>query len=594
MNRDERLDKELQFHLNQHIADLIAQGVDPAEARRQARMAVGGPEQVKEECRDARPTRWLEDFGQDVRYALRTLRQRPSFAAAALLTLALGIGATTVMFTVVDGVLLKPFAYRDPGRLLRLQERTDYSTHWGDLWGFTYPNFLDCKRDAHSLDMLAWSFTRGTVTSPMPAEHEQGIEVTSNFFSTLGTNISLGRGFTAQDDHPGAPPVVVISHAYWQRHFGSNTSALGSRFDFDGVSYTVIGVTPTSFRVEGDEIPFYTLIGQDTGKWREQRGAHVLVVWAHLHLGATAAQARAELAVVGRRLQQQYPDTNKSRTFIATPLRPEVDASSTLWLLLAAVGVVLLIACANIASLMLARAVSREREIVMRYALGAGRGRIVRQCLTESSVIALGGGALGVILAIFGVHPFIAFWPGALDRSDQLAVDWRVLLFALGVSLFSGLLFGLAPAFRAGSRTLQTTLRAGSRSLPSSSRRIQTAFVASEVALALVLLTAAGMLGQTSCGFRRKAPASTPATLSPRAPRFRPKRLRTPTAPARPGTKSSIACATSPASKPPRLSTQSPYGAAKTPLATAPPLRRSPTISSRSCSPTASRPITST
>ena len=506
MNPDERLDKELQFHLDQHIADLVARGVEPGEARRRARMALGGPEQVKEECRDARRTRWLEDFVQDVRYALRTLRQRPSFAAVALLTLSLGIGATTVMFTVVDGVLLKPFAYHDPGRLLRLQERTDYSTHWGDLWGFTYPNFADCRRDAPSLDMLAWIFTRGTVTSPAPAEHEQGLEVTSNFFWTLGTNITIGRDFTAQDDHPGATPVVVISHAYWQRRYGSNTSALGSRFDYDGISYTVIGITPPSFRVEGDEFPFYTLIGQDTGKWREQRGAHALVVWARLHRGATAAQARAELAVVGRRLQQQSPDTNKGRTFIANPLRPDVDAGPTRWMLLAGVGMVLLIACANIASLMLARAVSRERELAMRYALGAGRGRIVRQCLTESSVIALAGGALGVILAIFGVHPFIAFWPGELDRSDQLAVDWRVLLFALAVSLASGLVFGLAPAFRAGARTLQTTFRAGSRSLTATSRRLHAAFVACEIAIALVLLTAAGMLGQTLLRLSAKSP----------------------------------------------------------------------------------------
>ncbi len=513
MNPDERLDKEIQFHLDEHIADLIAQGVDPGEARRQARMAVGGPEQVKEECRDVRPTRWIEDFVQDVRYALRTLRQRPSFTAVALLTLAVGVGATTVMFTVIDGVLLKPFAYRDPARLLRLQERTDYSTHWGDLWGFTYPNFADCKRDASSLDMLAWTFTLGTVTSPMPAEHEQGVEVTSNFFSTLGTNIAIGRDFTAQDDQPGATPVVVISHAYWQRRYGSNTSALGSRFDFDGVSYTVIGVTPPSFRVEGGEIPFYTLIGQDTGKWREQRGAHALAVWARLRPGATAAQARAELAVVGRRLQQQYPDTNKGRTFIANPLRPDVDASSMLWMLLAAVGLVLLIACANIANLMLARAVSRERELAMRYALGAGRGRIVRQCLTESSVLALAGGGLGVILTIFGVRPFIAFWPGNLDRSDQLSVDWRVLLFALAVSLASGLLFGLAPAFRAGARTLQTTLRAGSRSLTASSRRLHTAFVACEIALALVLLTAAGMLGQTLLRLSAKSPGLDPRNV---------------------------------------------------------------------------------
>lgn len=491
------LDKELRFHIDQHAADLIADGHAPVEARRQARLALGGAEQVKEECRDARGTRWLEDFFEDTKYTLRTLRQRPGFAAVALVTLALGIGATTVMFTVVNGVLLKPFAYRDPDRILRLQEQTDWSTGYGNIWGYAYPNYLDCKRETRSMDMLAWTINRGTVTEPEPAEHQTGVEIPSDFFSILGVDITVGRAFAPNDDRPGATPVAMISYPYWQRRFAGSTAAIGMRLTFDGTSYTIVGITPPGFRIEGTELPIFTPLGQDSAAWLQSRGRHGLNVWARLRPGATLQQAQAELAVVGRRLAQQYPDANKGRTFIAEVLRPDVDARSTLWLLLGAVGLVLLIACANIASLLLARAISREREVAMRVALGASRGRLVRQCLTESAILALGGGALGVLLASRGIRPFINFWPGELLRSDEIQLDWRVLLFALGVSLACGFIFGLAPALRAQRRGIDQTLRAGARGLRGGSRRLHGAFVAAEIALAMVLLIGAGMLGRT-------------------------------------------------------------------------------------------------
>jgi predicted permease len=495
---EQQLDKELLFHIDQHAADLIARGYDPAEARRLARIELGGPDQVKEECRDARGTRWLEDLWQDTAYALRTLRQKPGFSGVAVLTLALGIGATTVMFTVINGVLLKPFAYPDPGRLLRLQEQTDWSTQFGNLWGYTNPNYLDCKRETHSMDMLAWLIHRGTVTEPAPAEYQNGAEISADFFSILGVNIALGRAFSPDDDRPGAQPVAIISHEYWQRRYAQSEAALGTRLDFDGKSYTIVGIAPPGFRLEGVELPILTPLGQETAPWLKNRARHGLNVWARLRPGATLSQAQAELAVVGRRLAQQYPDSNKGRTFIAEHLEPDVgDARSTLWLLLGAVGLVLLIACANIASLLLARAVSRERELAMRVALGAGRGRLIRQCLTESAVLAIGGGALGVLLAAFGFRRFIAFWPRDLLRSDEVQLDWRVLLFALAVALGSGLLFGLAPALRAGARSIEHSLRAGSRSISGASRRLHGAFVVSEITLAVVLLVSAGMLGRT-------------------------------------------------------------------------------------------------
>jgi len=495
---EEQLEKELRFHIEQHAADLIERGHSSASAQRQARLALGGPEQVKEHCRDARGTRWLEDLWQDFRYALRTLRQRPGFAAVALLTLALGIGATTVMFTVINGVLLKPYPFPQPDRLVSLQEKTDWSTPFGNLWAFTYPNYLDCKRESRSLGMAAWRWNGGTVSEPGEAGFVVSYEVSSEMFSILGVPLWKGRPFLPEDDRPGAAPVAIVSQGLWQSRFGGSPSAIGRTLVFDGKPYTVVGILPAGFRL-GDMAEMFTPLGQNTAAFMQNRQAHAgFNVWARLRPGATLGHAQAELAVIGRELAQQYPKTNKGRTFVAEPLRPDVgDARSTLWLLLAAVTLVLLVASANIASLLLARAVSRERELAMRVALGAGRGRLARQCLAESAVLGLFGGVLGIMLAALGVRPFVVFWPGALPRAEEVQVDWRVLLFALAVSLVSGLLFGLAPALRVPSRALDRTLRSAARTVTGSSRRLHGAFVISEIALALVLLVCAGMLGRT-------------------------------------------------------------------------------------------------
>jgi predicted permease len=495
---EEQLEKELRFHIEQHAADLMEHGHSPAAAQRQARLALGGPEQVKEHCRDARGTRWLEDLWQDFRYALRTLRQRPGFAAVALATLALGIGATTVMFTVVNGVLLKPYPFPQPSRLVSLQEKTDWSTPFGNMWAFTYPNYLDCKRETRSLGMASWRWNGGTVSEPGEAGFVVSYEVSSEMFSILGVPLWKGRPILPEDDRPGAAPVAIVSQGLWQSRFGGSPSAIGRTLVFDGKPYTVVGILPEGFRL-GDMAEMFTPLGQNTAAFMQNRQAHAgFNVWARLRPGATLGQAQAELAVIGRELAEQYPKTNKGRTFVAEPLRPDVgDARSTLWLLLAAVTLVLLVASANIASLLLARAVSRERELAMRVALGAGRGRLARQCLTESAVLGLAGGALGIVLAAIGVRPFVVFWPGALPRAEEVQVDWRVLLFALAVSLVSGILFGLAPALRVPARALDRTLRSGARTVTGSSRRLHGAFVISEIALALVLLVCAGMLGRT-------------------------------------------------------------------------------------------------
>ena len=497
--REEQLDKELRFHLEQHIADLIEHGCDPEEARRKARIELGGPEQVKEQCRDARRTRWLEDLWQDLRYALRTLRQKPGFAAVALLTLALGTGATTVMFTVIDGVLLKPLPYADPGRLFNVDEQTKgtFDYRWGDRWAFAYPNYLDCKRESRSLVLAAFRHGGGTVSGTGQPEYVDGLEVSADLFSVLGVTVARGRAFTADDDTPGADPVIIIDDSLWQRRFARSPDAVGSPITFDGKSYTVVGITPAGFPLRDADV--FTPLGQNTQGVMQNREAHPGInVWARLQPGATAAQANAELDLIGRQLAKQYPKSNTGRGFIAEVLRPDVgDVRSTLWLLLGAVSLVLLIACANVASLLLARAVSRERELAMRVALGAGRLRLVRQCLTESAVLGLAGGVFGVLLAALGIRPFVTFWPGSLPRAEEVRLDWHVLLFAVCVALLSGLLFGLAPALRVPSRAVEQVLRAGARSVVGSSRRLHSGFVISEIALAVVLLVSAGMLGST-------------------------------------------------------------------------------------------------
>ena len=492
---DEQLEQELRFHLEQHTADLTARGINPEEARRRARLTLGGKQQVKEQCRDARGTRWLEDLWQDVRYALRTLRQRPGFAAVALLTLALGIGATTVMFTVINGVVLKPLSYSEPDRLVTVHGRTD---QYGEQWGFSYPEFLDCQRESRSLGpMAAWTYSGATLNEPGEAEYVDGRQISSELFSVLGISLPQGRAFLPEEDQPSAAPAIIISYRLWQRRYAGSSTTIGTPIIFDGKPHTVVGIAPPGLRLDG-EADVFTPLGQSTRPQMQNRGAHFIHVWARLRTGVTPIEAQAELSVIARRSAEQYPEFNEGRSLVAHPLRQELvgDVRSTLWLLLGAVSLVLLIACVNVASLLLARAVSRERELAMRVALGAGRGRLVRQCLTESAVLSLSGGVLGVVLAATGIRPFVTFWPGGLPRADEVQLDWHVLLFAVGASLASGFLFGLAPALRAPMRELEQTLRAGARTLTGNSRRIHSGFVISEIALAVVLLVSAGMLGR--------------------------------------------------------------------------------------------------
>jgi predicted permease len=437
----------------------------------------------------------LDDIVQDVRHALRTLRQRPGFAAVALLILALGVSTTTVMFTVVDGVLLSRLAFPAPDRLVALRTSTQ---DVGEVWGYSYPDIQDLERASRTLSLAAWTYGGGTITDHGQAEYVEGRKLSASILPVLGVQPEQGRAFRPDEDRAGGTPVAMISDALWRRHFGASPSAIGGTLMYDGVAYVVVGVMPSEFQITG-QADVFTPLGQSTDPRMRTRGARFIHVLGRLRPGATLTEARAELALAGRQLAAQYPVANAGAGIVIRPLRDEVvgDIGLTLWLLLAAVSIVLLIACVNIASLLLARAVARDRELALRTALGASRARVAQQCITESAVLGVVGGALGAIVAAAGVGPFVSLWPGGLPRAQDIRLDWRALLFALAVSLAAGLAAGVAPALRSSARDLARALRSAGRGTTANTRRMHGVFVVVELALAIVLLVSAGMIGRT-------------------------------------------------------------------------------------------------
>jgi predicted permease len=442
----------------------------------------------------------IASLTQDLRYAFRQVCKNPGFAAVAILTLALGSGVTTVIFTVVSGVLLRPLEYSHPESLVALHVLVEKH---GDTWGFSYPDFLDCQRECRSFEgVTAWTYGGGTVSAPGEPEYVDGRLISADLFSVLRVPLVTGRSFVPTDDQVGAAPVAVISTRLWQLRYGANPKAVGMSLAYDGKAYTVVGVAPPEFQLDGDADVF-TPLGQATEPRMHWRGAHFLHLNARLRPGATLNDSQAELAVMSARLAKQYADSNRGITFVPHTLQSELvrDVRSTLWLLLIAVSLVLLIACVNVASLLLTRVVSRGHEFALRLALGAPSGRLFSQCLIESSVLGIFGGSLGLLLAVLGTGPFLHFWPDRLPRAEEVHVDWRVLLFAITISISTALIFGLIPALRANRSAIEETLRSRSRSIAGGARRPLSGFVVSQIALALVLLSAAGVMGRTLMRF---------------------------------------------------------------------------------------------
>ena len=489
------LSDELRFHIEQETDAAIARGMNPAAARTEALRRFGGVERFKEECRDVRGVRPLEDLLQDLRHGARALRARPGFTAVAVLTLAIGIGATTAIFSAVDGVLLKPLPYADQQRIITISlhdpdERNPSS-------GVEYGTVADLRERAAPLMEVAagepYSWTLSTAQGP---ELLRTWLVSHGFFRILGTTPLLGRTFIEEEYEGTGARVVVLGHATWQSRFGGDTGVIGRVLTLDSEPYTIVGVMPPTFGYPPERDVWAPKIFTEADLRRH--GIGHLQVLARLQPGVTLASAQAGLTTIVAQLAREFPADDQKAAVTAVPIEERIVGQSrpVLLVLLGAVGIVLLIACTNVANLMLARSIERAPELALRTALGAGRGRIVRQLITESALLALLGGIGGLVLAFWGVEAIRALSPPNLPRLDEMRIDARALAFTLGVAVITPILFGLLPALRAASPNLGREIgEQGRRASPSRrSGRLRGALVISEVMFAVVLLVSAGLL----------------------------------------------------------------------------------------------------
>jgi predicted permease len=488
--------EELESHLAFHIEDNVRAGMSPEEARRRAHLKLGGVTQTQELYREQRGLPMLETLLQDLKFGLRMLRKNPGFSLIAILTLALGIGATTAIFSVVNAVLLRPLPYEESERLVFVAEQAAS----GKQEPVSYPNFTDWRDQNRVFESIGIFNSNGyTLTVGSETELVVAGQVTADLFAALRVNAAIGRVLTNEDDRPGAAPVVVLGHDLWRRVFGGNPQVVGQRILLDGYGYTVIGVAPRGFSVPGDAAIWVSagLMASIRPDWR-QRGNHPqLYGIARLKPGVTLEQARADLGNIAVNLEKQYPDTNEGRRVRIIPLLENYvgDTRAALRILMGAVSFVLLIACANIASLTLARATVRASEMAIRAALGASAWRIVRQLLTESILLAMFGGGLGLLIAQWGVKLILAIAPvGAVPRASEISLDSRVLLFAAAVSAITGVLFGLLPALQASRPDVQGALKETGRGATGHQRWLRSGLLVAEIALTLVLLVGAGLL----------------------------------------------------------------------------------------------------
>lgn len=500
------LDDELRFHLEMEAAENVRRGMTPDQARRAAAVAFGGVERVREECRDARPSRPLEELGRDLRHALRVLRRAPGFTAVAVLTLALGIGSATAVFSVLDGVLLRPLPYPDADRLFVLYEANRAEGERPP----SYPGFQDWRAAAKGLSGMA--YVRGgefALRGPEGVQRLVGGYVSDGFFATVGTRPLLGRALAAG---AATEREMVISHALWSREYGADRAIVGRRVSTPEGPFTIVGVMPAGFR-----LPFWADVWAPIEAL--PAGERFVLTDRALHVdaqvigraapGVSRERAAAELAALTARAADVYPERDGTRWDRATltPVPETVlgDAPERLRVLALAAGLLLVVACVNVAGLMLARASVRGREVAVRVALGAGRGRIVRQLLSESVVLGLAGGILGAATAWAAVRALRASAPDVLPRMAEVAVDGRVLAFAMVLAVGTALLSGLAPALRATSSTLVEPLKGGTPGAGAgrAATRARTTLVVAQLALALVLVTGAGLLARSLWSLNR-------------------------------------------------------------------------------------------
>jgi predicted permease len=439
------------------------------------------------------------------------LAKSPGFAATAILTLALGIGANTALFSVVNGVLLNPLAYPQSGQLVAVYGKTPGYEHAP----INYMNFLDWQRATKTFSSMAMYRNQDyNFIGTGVAERLTGYMISADFFSTLGTMPVLGRDFRADDDHMGAAPVVMLGGGFWKRKFGSSLEIIGKPILLNGTSYTIVGVVPAGFTFYGHDRDIYTPIGQwNDPNFRDRRvdvSSHGV---GRLKPGVTVSQAKADMDSIAQNLSAAYPEADKNVGIALVSMKEDIvgNVQPFLIVLLAAVGFLLLIACANVANLILARSMGRSREFAIRAALGAGNARVIRQLLTESVLLAGLGGALGLLLAVWGTRAVLGTLPGALPRSSEVSLDSRVLLFTMALSVFAGIVFGLAPAVKSSRVNLQEILKESGRGLSGGRHQLQGIFVAVEVAMALVLLVGAGLMVRSLSALWRVDPGFNPS-----------------------------------------------------------------------------------
>lgn len=492
--RYDELSESIREHLDEKIADLMDRGMTREQAEQAARREFGNVTRIEERSREVWQWTTLESIWADIKLALRQIRVSPGFAAATICTLALGIGVNIAIFDVLNGVLLQPLPYRDPSQLVAIQQ----TLRTGGFWTFSYPDYRDYSTQSKAFESIAaWRNEGATLTSPGEPTFLPIRQISGTFLDVLGIQPILGRNFRSSDDDPGSIPVAIIDYSFWQQRFGGRQDIIGTTMNLNGISYTVIGVLPSGFRFL-DSRSILIPIGQDKDII-ERRDLHPgIYAIARLKPGIDLQNANSELRVIGERLAYSYPNLDSRYTGRAVPLRKDLvgDIGPKLFMLSAAVGLVLLIACVNVANLFLARTVARQREFAIRAALGAGRWRLTRQLLTESILLSFIGGVIGVAIAALGTGWAISVLPNWLPAMSRISLDVRVLIFALGISVLCGILFGSVPAFQRRSN-LEIVLREGARGSSSGATRIQKLFIVAEITLAFVLLTSAGLMLRT-------------------------------------------------------------------------------------------------
>ncbi|HSA54924.1 MAG TPA: ABC transporter permease [Gemmatimonadaceae bacterium] len=502
---EQELDDEMRGYVELLTTEKIRAGMSPAAARRAALAETGGVEYVKEEVRAVRTGVRLETFAQDLRFGLRGLRKHPGFTAVAVATLALGIGANSAIFSLVNAVLLRPLPFREPDRLITVHEMGEAGTVQQAISGHEYVAWRDGNTTLD--DVAFWTYGGAILTGSGDPEALSGQVVSANFFTVLGVTPLTGRGFAPGEDEAGATSVVVLSEGLWRRRFAADSAVIGTSIVLNDQAHQVVGVMPSLEGIERD-----VWLPMDVRAEAGRVGRHNSFAIARLRQGVTHDQALADLEAISARLTRELPDFNTGHHAGITPLRENLlgDVKRPMYIAFGAVAFVLLIACVNVAHLQLTRAAARQREIALRGALGAGRGRLVSQMLTESCVVSALGGVLGLMIAALAVRALPTLIAADIPRLESVSIDGRVLAVTLLLVVLTGLLSGVVPALRGSRPRLQAALADGARSSESVSGRLAGLFVVSEIALALVLLVGAGLMMQSFVRVSHVSPGFNP------------------------------------------------------------------------------------